>query len=82
MLKKYLLVFFISMVPLIELRGSVPVGLSGLWGNALPVVPLYIVCILGNMLPVPIIFIASLFKNRAKIYPIIRMKKYLWQLLS
>ena len=56
MLKKYLLVFFISMVPLIELRGAVPVGLSSLWGNALPVVPLYIVCILGNMLPVPIIF--------------------------
>ena len=56
MLKKYLLVFFISMVPLIELRGAVPVGLSSLWGNALPVLPLYIVCILGNMLPVPIIF--------------------------
>ena len=30
MLKKYLLVFFISMVPLIELRGAVPVGLSNL----------------------------------------------------
>lgn len=56
MLKKYLLVFFISMVPLIELRGAVPVGLSSLWGSPLPIVPLYIVCILGNMLPVPFIF--------------------------
>jgi uncharacterized membrane protein len=56
MLKKYLLVFLISMVPLIELRGSVPVGLSGLWGDALPVLPLYITCIIGNMLPVPFIF--------------------------
>lgn len=56
MLKKYLLVFFISMVPLIELRGAVPVGLSTLWGGALPIIPLYITCILGNMLPVPIIF--------------------------
>ena len=56
MIKKYLLVFFISMVPLIELRGSVPVGLSTLLGDPLPVLPLYIVCILGNMLPVPIIF--------------------------
>lgn len=56
MLKKYLLVFFISMVPLIELRGAVPVGLSSLWGSPLPIVPLYIICILGNMLPVPFIF--------------------------
>ena len=44
------------MVPIIELRGAVPIGLSQLWGDALPVVPLYILCILGNMLPVPLIF--------------------------
>lgn len=53
---KYLLVFFVSMVPLIELRGSVPIGLSPLLGDTLPLLPLYIVCIVGNMLPVPIIF--------------------------
>lgn len=56
MLKKYLLVFLVSMVPLIELRGAVPIGLSNLLGDALPIIPLYIVCILGNMLPVPLIF--------------------------
>ena len=56
MLKKYLLVFFISMVPLIELRGAVPVGLSQLWGEPLSIFPLYIICIIGNMLPVPFIF--------------------------
>ena len=56
MLKKYLLVFLVSMVPLIELRGSVPIGLSNLLGDTLPILPLYIVCIIGNMLPVPIIF--------------------------
>ena len=56
MLKKYFLVFIISMIPLIELRGSVPVGLSGLWGEAIPIIPLYITCIIGNMLPVPFIF--------------------------
>lgn len=56
MLMKYLIVFFVSMVPLIELRGAVPIGLSGLWGEALPILPLYITCILGNMLPVPFIF--------------------------
>jgi len=55
-LLKYLLVFFVSMVPLIELRGAVPIGLSPLLGDALPLLPLYAVCILGNMLPVPIIF--------------------------
>lgn len=56
MLKKYLLIFLVSMVPLIELRGAVPIGLSPLLGDPLPIMPLYIVCILGNMLPVPIIF--------------------------
>ena len=53
MLKEYLFVFFISMVPLIELRAAVPIAI----GMNLPVVPSYIVCIVGNMLPVPIIFL-------------------------
>lgn len=52
MLSKYLYVFLISMVPLIELRGAIPV--SGVLG--LPLLPSYIVAIIGNMLPVPIIF--------------------------
>ena len=56
MLKKYLLVFLVSMVPLIELRGSVPIGLSTMLGDPLPIIPLYIICILGNMLPVLVIF--------------------------
>ena len=53
MLKKYLFVFFVSMVPLIELRAAVPIAL----GMVLPVIPSYIVCILGNMLPVPFIYL-------------------------
>ena len=53
MLKKYLFVFFVSMVPLIQLRAAVPIAL----GMDLPVIPSYIVCILGNMLPVPIIYL-------------------------
>lgn len=53
MLKKYLFVFFVSMVPLVELRAAVPIAL----GMNLPVLPSYIVCIVGNMLPVPIIFL-------------------------
>ncbi len=56
MFKKFLLVFLVSMIPLIELRGAVPIGLSGLLGDPLPIIPLYLTCIIGNMLPVPIIF--------------------------
>lgn len=52
MLKQYLYVFFISMVPLIELRGAIPVGV----GLGLPLWSTYIVAIIGNMIPVPIIF--------------------------
>lgn len=56
MLIKYIVVFLVSMVPFIELRGAVPIGLSNWLGDALPVIPLYVVCIIANMLPVPIIF--------------------------
>ena len=53
MLKDFLISFFISMVPLVELRVAIPYAL----GVGLPVLPSYIVCIIGNMLPVPIIFL-------------------------
>ena len=56
MIIKYLIVFLVSMIPLIELRGAVPFGLSQLLGEPLPLLPLYITCIIGNMLPVPFIF--------------------------
>lgn len=56
MLKKYIIVFLVSMVPLIELRGAVPIGLSPAFGEPLDLIPLYIIAILGNMLPVPFIF--------------------------
>ena len=52
MFKKYLLVFLVSMVPILELRGAVPIAL----GMDLPVLPSYIVCVLGNMIPVPFIY--------------------------
>ena len=53
MLTKYLWIFFISMVPIVELRGAIPV--SQLMG--LPMVASYIICIIGNMLPVPFIYL-------------------------
>ena len=52
---KYLWIFLISMVPLIELRGAVPVGLNPLW-NLNPVL-VYIISIIGNMLPMPFIYL-------------------------
>ena len=53
MLKNYLLIFLISMVPIIELRGAIPIGL----GMGLPVLPTYLLCVLGNMIPVPFIYL-------------------------
>ena len=40
------------MVPIIELRGAIPVAV----GMGLPLIPSYIICIIGNMLPVPFIY--------------------------
>jgi len=53
MLKKYLIVFLVSMVPLVELRGAVPIAV----GMDLPLVPSMILAVLGNMVPVPFIFL-------------------------
>lgn len=53
MLTKYLIVFFVSMVPIIELRGAIPYAV----GMNLPLIPSYIVAVLGNMIPVPLIYL-------------------------
>ena len=52
-MKKYLIVFLISMVPLIELRGAVPYAV----GFGLPVAPSCLIAVIGNMIPVPFIFL-------------------------
>lgn len=52
MLGRFLLVYLVSMVPMVELRLAVPMAL----GMGLPAIPAYIVCALGNMLPVPFIY--------------------------
>ena len=51
-MKKYLIVFLISMVPLIELRGAIPYAV----GFGLPILPSLGVALLGNLVPVPFIF--------------------------
>ena len=52
MLKKYLICFFVSMVPLIELRAGVPFAV----GMGLDYFTALIICVLGNMMPVPVIY--------------------------
>ena len=51
-MEKYILAALVSMVPLVELRGGVPIAL----GMDLPFWPSLLVCAGANMLPVPIIY--------------------------
>lgn len=56
-LKRLIIVFLISMVPLIELRGAVPYALASEPNPSVSyIVTIYIIAIVGNMLPVPFIF--------------------------
>ena len=50
---KYLTVFFISMIPILELRFAVPFAV----GLDLPYLPALITCVIGNMVPVPFIYL-------------------------
>jgi len=52
-MKQYLIPFLVSMVPLIELRGAIPIA----QGMCLPIFTSYLVCIVGNMIPVPFIYL-------------------------
>lgn len=52
MLWKYLAAFFISMVPIIELRGAIPIAV----GYGIHPVVAYLICVIGNMIPVPFIY--------------------------
>ena len=53
MLQKYLFCFLVSMVPLVELRGGVPIAV----GMGLNYWTALLVCVVGNMLPVPVIYL-------------------------
>jgi uncharacterized membrane protein len=53
MLGKFLIVLLVSMLPLIELRGAIPIAA----GFGLPEIPALLIAMLGNMLPMPLIFI-------------------------
>ena len=54
MLKQKLFLFFFSMVPIIELRGAIPLGMA--WG--IPMWQTYLISVsAGNILPVPILVV-------------------------
>ena len=48
----YLIVFLVSMVPLIELRGAIPIAV----GMGIEPMHAIVVCAVGNLLPVPVIY--------------------------
>ena len=50
---KYIITFFISMIPIVELRGAIPIAES----MGLNIFLYYPIAIIGNMLPVPVIFL-------------------------
>ena len=52
-MSKYLTIFFISMIPVLELRFAMPIAV----GMDLPYLPALITCVLGNMFPVPFIYL-------------------------
>lgn len=52
-LKELLYIVVISMVPVIELRGAIPVGL----GFGLPFWPVFIAAMIGNLIPVPFLIL-------------------------
>ena len=57
---RYVLIMLVSMVPIIELRGAVPIGIA--WG--LDTLPTYLICVIGNIIPIPFIllFIRAILK--------------------
>ena len=58
MARKYLYIFLISMVPLVELRGAIPAAqFIHEVDNSFSMPLAYLIAVVGNMLPVPIIFL-------------------------
>lgn len=54
---KYVVVFLVSMVPIVELRGSMGLALSETFmGDAIPYWQALPLCVIGNMLPVPFVY--------------------------
>ena len=59
MLRHLLYIFVISMVPVIELRGAIPIGV----GLGVPFWGVFVTALIGNLVPVPflILFVSRIF---------------------
>ncbi|MDD5932486.1 MAG: small multi-drug export protein [Oscillospiraceae bacterium] len=53
MLREIAATFFVSMVPVVELRGAIPIGIAA----GLPPAVAYLTAVLGNLVPVPFILL-------------------------
>lgn len=62
---KELVIFIISMIPILELRG----GLLVAWSIGVPILKAIPICIIGNIIPIPFIllFIKKIFKLLKKV---------------
>ncbi len=49
---KYIVTFLVAMVPIVELRGAIPIGVN----MGVPVTQAYIIAVIANMIPVPFIY--------------------------
>ncbi|MBO4396832.1 MAG: small multi-drug export protein [Eubacterium sp.] len=66
MFLKYLSIFLVSMVPIIELRGALIIAAGYNAANPeFSMIWAYVICVIGNMLPVPIIY---LFARRVLVW--------------
>lgn len=71
MVKNYLHLFFMSMLPMAELRVAVPISQA----LNLPIVESFIVCMIGNMVPVPFIY---LFARKFLVWG--SKRPYIWKM--
>ncbi|MBQ4463996.1 MAG: small multi-drug export protein, partial [Eubacterium sp.] len=58
MFTQYLIIFLVSMVPIVELRGALIIAAG--YNAVYPEFSMfwaYIICVIGNMLPVPVIYL-------------------------
>ena len=55
---RYLIIFFIAMLPLAELRIAIPTGLT----MNVPIIQTYIISLIGNILPLP--FVCFIFLKK------------------
>ncbi len=67
MIFEFFITFCVAMMPVLELRGAIPIGV----GYGLELLPVVIVAVIGNMVPVPFIiaFIERIFSIMRKISP-------------